>query len=166
MADNEKNKTIKEEKTVKSEQEVNEKKRDTKGSDKTLAWVLGGLAIFIFAFVFIGCFGLVAYNRNHSDNIGVGKIGFMNDSRPRFEHRRLMGGGDMTENNQIVVNGVVTTINGQSFTIAGNGTTNTVQTNSSTQYSGSTKVSVNDSVTVSGSTNNSVFTATQVVIRN
>jgi hypothetical protein len=73
-------------------------------------------------------------------------------------HRAALG------SNANQLRGVVTAINDTSFTLAGGGTTNTVQTTSSTTYTGGDKVAVNDSVLASGTVNNGTFTATQIVI--
>lgn len=63
--------------------------------------------------------------------------------------------------------GVVTQVNGTTFTIAGNGTTKTITTNDSTVFNtASKKVSVNDSVVVLGTDNNGTFTATDVRVTN
>ncbi|MBU6389828.1 hypothetical protein KGQ71_04935 [Patescibacteria group bacterium] len=76
---------------------------------------------------------------------------------------RHMGFGAGNENQQ-QLSGVVTAVNGNGFTIAGGGSSNTVQTNSSTQYYESQKPVVNDTVSVYGTTNNGTFTATEVVV--
>lgn len=77
-------------------------------------------------------------------------------------HRGGFWGG--TYSNQNRISGVVTSVNGSSFTVAGDGSTNTVQTNSSTQYQNGSSVKTNDSVVVFGTTNNGTFTASSVVI--
>jgi hypothetical protein len=77
------------------------------------------------------------------------------------------GGGMMSAQfgaNQDHIQGVVTNVNGSSLTIAGDGTTNTVQTTSSTQYIGGNSAAVNDTVSVVGSISNSAFTATRIII--
>ena len=60
--------------------------------------------------------------------------------------------------------GVVTAINGDKLTIAGNGTTSTVSTTSSTQYVGASQVAIDDTVMISGTTASGTLTATQIVI--
>lgn len=60
--------------------------------------------------------------------------------------------------------GVVTAVNGSHFTVASNGSTKDVQTNSSTSYSGGSKVAVNDTVAVFGANSNGQFTADAIVI--
>lgn len=67
-------------------------------------------------------------------------------------------------NNQIRLQGVVTNVSGNTFTIAGDGSTNTVQTSSSTQYQNGSQVKVDDTVLVYGTTSSSAFTADTVVI--
>ncbi|HET9721825.1 MAG TPA: DUF5666 domain-containing protein [Candidatus Saccharimonadales bacterium] len=75
--------------------------------------------------------------------------------------RRLLGGNSA---NQSRLRGVVTAVNSNSFTLAGGGATNTVQTNGSTQYRNGSQVKVNDSVMVAGTTSNGTFTASVVAI--
>jgi hypothetical protein len=98
---------------------------------------------------------------SHHNRLRIGPM--MEVDRGEFHHGMMRGGGSQVTN-QIRLSGVVTAVSDSSFTIAGGGTTNTIQTNSSTQYSGDSKASVNDTVIVVGTTSNSVFTATQVVI--
>lgn len=79
-------------------------------------------------------------------------------------HRGGRMGRQGVKNNENRLRGVVTGVNGDSFTLAGNGATNTVTTNSSTQYTNGSKVAVNDTVLVVGTTNNGTFTASRIVI--
>ncbi len=60
--------------------------------------------------------------------------------------------------------GVVTVVNGDKLTIAGNGTTSTVTTTSSTQYVGASSAAVDDTVDVMGTSSNGTLTATQIVV--
>jgi hypothetical protein len=162
MADNQK-KEAKEEIVIKEQPKKDIK--TNKGSDKTLIWVFSILAVFIFVCVFIGGFGLMAYERDNHKNTRVVGFDMMAGGGRGFGHRGMMDDG-IVSTNQSVISGVVTSVSDQSFVIAGNGTTNTIQINSDTKYSGASKVSVNDSVTVAGTTSNGSFTATQVVVRN
>ena len=73
-------------------------------------------------------------------------------------------GGTVTDNGQTRTTGVVTAVNGSSFTLAGNGATTNVTTNGSTQYQNGNTVKVNDTVMVVGTTSNNTLTATSVVI--
>lgn len=75
-----------------------------------------------------------------------------------------IGLGDRISGSQNHLFGVVTSVNGSSFTLAGNGSTNDVETNSSTQYQNGSQVKVNDSVVVLGTTNNGKFTASRIFI--
>lgn len=94
------------------------------------------------------------------------------DSRPALMgQKRVIGArgfgsrfGGGTFNTTDQVSGVVTAVNGSTFTVASNGATKDVITNSSTQYEGGDSVKVNDSVLVQGSTSNNQFTADTVVI--
>ena len=79
------------------------------------------------------------------------------------------GPGLMFKNNtnaatQDSIQGVVTNVNGNTLTIAGYGATNSVQTNSSTQYIGGSTPLVDDTVIVIGTINNDTFTASQISI--
>ena len=60
--------------------------------------------------------------------------------------------------------GVVTAVNGSGFTVAGDGTTETVNTSSDTRFVGATSVKVNDSVRVLGTVSGSTWTATGVFV--
>lgn len=60
--------------------------------------------------------------------------------------------------------GVVTAVNGDKFTVASNGATKDVTTNSSTQYEGGDSVKVNDTVLVTGATSGGQFTADRILI--
>lgn len=74
------------------------------------------------------------------------------------------GGGYRYVSNQNQTRGVVTAVNGSSFTVAAYGSTTTVQTSSATQYHGGDQVKVNDTVIAYGAGNNGTLNATQVVI--
>ena len=119
--------------------------------------IFGGITIFIIAFA-IG-FGSWRW---HSNQLGLesgGRFG-------RFMTHR-MGWGDndsVLSSSQDRVSGTVTAVNGSTFTVAGNGSSYQVQTNSSTQYQNGNSVKVNDTVIALGTTNNGVLTATQVAI--
>jgi hypothetical protein len=87
----------------------------------------------------------------------------------RHNHMMMREGGPggfsaHLNDNQSRLQGVVTSTNGSSFTIAGGGTTNDVQTDSSTQYPNGNQLKVNDTVVVFGTTSNGKFTASRVVI--
>lgn len=80
-----------------------------------------------------------------------------------------MGVPDVEERNKANyqrIRGVVTAVSGDTFTVAGNGATNSVKTDSSTEYIGGDSVKVNDTVLVLGTTSESTFTASKVYINN
>jgi len=117
--------------------------------------LLGLIAIFLL--------GLLAQGAHREGRFGddmVGK-GFQTMRAPR---NGGMMGGSRYNTGQSSIRGVVTAVNGSTFTVAGNGATNDVETTSSTQYRNGSQVKVNDSVVAFGSTNSGKFTATQVVI--
>jgi len=126
----------------------------------------GALVVVGIAVVLAFSAGMViehASRQNLTRPAGVGGfvMGERGQAGPRgFYNRRLNSSAD----NISRLSGVVTAVNGTTFTVGGNGATNSVQTTSSTQFTGGDKVAVNDSVIVSGTTNNGTFTATQVAI--
>lgn len=66
-------------------------------------------------------------------------------------------------NSSTRISGVVTAVDGDTLTVAGNGTTVTVKVTDSTTYSGSSKpATVNDSIVAVGTTSDDVFTATSI----
>lgn len=162
MASNQESKT-KEEKTA----ENNNIKQETKPTNNSnvLHWILGIFLVLVIIGFIASMAGFAHYVRNHRNSGIVTPNGYGGFMERGFGRHRMMGGA-IYNSNQVAISGVVTNVNGSSFTLSGNGTTNSVQTNSSTQYSGASKVSVNDSVTVLGNTNNSTFTASQVYINN
>jgi hypothetical protein len=79
--------------------------------------------------------------------------------------RGFLNRGSLNSNsNQNQLSGTVTAVDGSTFTIAGNGASNQVQTSGTTQYQGGNQVKVNDTVIVLGTTSNGTFQATEVVI--
>jgi hypothetical protein len=62
------------------------------------------------------------------------------------------------------VRGVVTAVNGNTLTVAGNGTTRSVTISSSTQYSGGLSVAVDDTIIATGSVSSTTFNATAIVV--
>ncbi|HKX73425.1 MAG TPA: hypothetical protein VJM32_05395 [Candidatus Saccharimonadales bacterium] len=133
----------------------------------TLVLVAGGLVILALGF---GA-GWLSRNETNDRLIGPGfahKADVFEGSRPMMKQH--LGGEDVnptdgTEYSHL--SGVVTQVNGDTFTIAGNGTTKTIKTNGSTTYNVTTnKVKVNDSVIVKGSKSGDTFTATGVSILN
>lgn len=73
--------------------------------------------------------------------------------------------GSITNGNgQTRTSGVVTSVNGSSFTLAGNGSTTNVTTSSSTQYQDGNSVAQNDTVIVLGTKSGDTLNATSIVI--
>lgn len=122
-------------------------------------WLYGLAGLVILVIVFIAG-AAVGNHRNIArgvfyGNQGAGVIG----------PRRAMGGlGRGLYSTQNRISGVVTSVNGSTFTVAGNGSTTTVTTSSSTQYQGGNSVMQNDSVLVYGTLSNNTFNAAQIVI--
>lgn len=66
--------------------------------------------------------------------------------------------------NSITIQGVITSVNGNSLTVAGDGLTNNITTNSSTQYVNGNSPKVNDTVSISAQFNNNQLTAQSINI--
>src|SRR5579862_6639659 len=122
-------------------------------------WLYGLIGLVVLVMVFIAGAAVA----NHRGVIGGGLYGKRGVSL--IGPRRGMGGlGGGIYSAQNRIEGVVTSVNGSSFTVAGNGSTTDVTTSSSTQYQGGDTVKQNDTVVVYGSLSNNTFTATQVAI--
>lgn len=118
------------------------------------------IAVLLALTLLGGAFAL-GHQTNYSPHRpGLRMSGGMTGGMPEFGERRA---GDALNSSTRLV-GVVTQVNGSTFTVASNGATKDVQTNSSTQYQNGSAVKQNDSVVVFGSTNNNQFTADQVII--
>ncbi len=128
------------------------------------SWLYGLGGLLILLIVFAAGMG-VAHHRTlaRQNNIMVGS-GLARGFGTRQRGMMFGGGQQVNTDNQSRLNGVVTSVNGNSFTLAGGGTTNTVTTSSSTQYQGGSQVKQNDTVVVLGAISNGSFNATQVVI--
>lgn len=127
-------------------------------NDKNKGLIIGAAAIVALVMVF-------------GVGLGAGRMSWRMQDRPGIKMMDRRGGmmpsgwgqGGISSN-QARLSGVVTAVNGSSFTLAGGGVTNSVTTNSSTQWDGADSVKVNDSALVFGTTSNGTFTATQVVV--
>ncbi len=136
-------------------------------------WVYSVAAVFVLLVVF--SLGIWAAN-NHRDMEfgtskvipadGAGQLGVkVNGDGQHFVTGGRFGDGSsglMSGQNHTM--GVVTAVNGSGFTIAGNGSTTQVTTDSSTQYHNGDQVKQNDTVLVSGTTSNGTLSATNIVI--
>lgn len=128
-------------------------------------WLHGLVAAVVIILVFLA--GAAVANHRHPGPLN--KPGVMRElgRGGSFGPHRGFGGGmgnTVTANGQTRASGVVTAVTGDSFTIAGHGSTTNVITNSSTQYHGGNQVKQNDSVVVRGTIANGSLTASQVVI--
>ncbi len=129
--------------------------------------VLYGLLVFV-ALLIVFAAGAAAANHHRAafrTASFAGGPGTAYAGPMRGGHERgFMTGGKFDSNGQSRVMGVVTSVNGSSFTLAGNGSTTNVTTNSSTQYQGGNSVKQNDTVLVRGTSSSGNITAAQVVI--
>ena len=129
--------------------------------------VLYGLLAFV---VLLIVFAAGAAAANHHRAVFrtasfVGGPGTASAGPMRGGHERgFMTSGNFNTDGQSRVMGVVTSVNGSGFTVAGNGSTTNVTTNSSTQYQGGNSVKQNDTVLVRGTSSSGNITAAQVVI--
>jgi hypothetical protein len=90
--------------------------------------------------------------------------GLYHQRYPLMMHKQGGNQSGNFTNNQSRIEGVVTQVNGSTFTIAGHGVTNDVDTNTSTQYSGGSQVRVNDTIVALGTVSGGRFTATHVIL--
>jgi hypothetical protein len=133
-------------------------------------WVVGAL-VAVIVLLAGGFIGSIAVNRHRRVEATVmsGVMGNGFESAGRMGRDGGMRGNGMRggmNSNQQRLSGVVTALGTDSFTLAGNGITNTVKTNNDTDYNNATKVAVNDSVVAVGTTSNGTFTASAVYIYN
>ncbi len=145
-----------------TEPETKTERSDTISIHRNWAYGLGALLIFLVLLI-IG----VGIAGRHEDLREAKPLGGLSSGLAQRSHRYAMGGGGgmgMNVNSGNRVNGVVTSVNGSNFTVAGFGSTTNVTTDSSTQYQGGNAVKVNDTVVVFGTTNGGTLTATQVSI--
>lgn len=134
-----------------------------------LWWVLG-TALGILVILLLASAIKNALDYSHAVRTTSADRDYRGGYNDRFEGGMGRGGMMMTgqgaTNSSTRITGVVTTVDGTKLTVAGNGTTKTVETNDSTQYYGAAQpVKVNDSVMVYGTTANDVFTATRITIQ-
>lgn len=129
-------------------------------------WLWGLAALLAVILVFM--FGVAAGQVHRDDGPVSIEKGAMLGGGQQFGVRRTYGGfgtgSGGTLNSQTVIHGVVTSVSGSNFTIAGNGATTSVTTDSSTQYQNGNQVKQNDSVIVSGTSSSGTITATHVAI--
>jgi hypothetical protein len=123
---------------------------------RTWLWPILIVVLLILMFGFFASWSGYRFDR-------YGRFGLDNGYHMRGQMGNGYFGGQY-DNNQLRIEGVVTTVNGSSFTVSGHGNSNTVQTDSNTHYQNGSAVKVNDSITVYGTINNGTFMASTVVI--
>ncbi len=124
-----------------------------------LWWVLGTLVGVVLLIFTVGAIKLAS---DRDDNTRFGMPGGMME---RSFERGGMRGGMRDSNSDTSAHGVVTSISGDTISIAGNGSTKEIKTTDKTEYFGAAQpVKVNDSVRIQGTTTDNTFTATQVMI--
>ena len=125
------------------------------------ALILAGVLIVVLIFM-VGAMAIGNHRQvTNNEGIYVGRSTSMMNFGDIRHGSRMMNGLSSNEN---VITGTVTSISGSTWTVAGSGKTNTITTNSSTQYQNGSQVVVNDTVEVFGTLNSNTFTANQVVI--
>jgi hypothetical protein len=126
------------------------------------SWLYGVAGLLVLLVVFMAGAGIANHHRMMERGI-VTSGGFGKELGGRRHGLMAIGGNNLADG-QNRTTGVVTAVNGSSFTLAGHGSTTNVTTNSSTQYQGGNTVKQNDTVAVFGTTSNNTLTATQVII--
>ncbi len=126
--------------------------------------VMTFVAIILFIALAITAVAALRHERNNGRNV-VGGNGMRSDAMMPRKHRGMQSKSGMTDGNH--VSGVVISVNGDQFIVAGNGRQTTVKKTDSTTFNTTGKsVAVNDNVTVHGTVTDNVLNATQIMIRN
>ncbi len=126
--------------------------------------------MLVAALVLMIVFAIGALAGHAASRLQSQRIGGYNSSGPgggmmRGYNANGSGFGMGNQSSNLVrLKGVVTSVNGSTIVIAGDGTTNSITTNTSTQYTGGSQAATNDTIIVFGTTNNGVFTAARVII--
>jgi hypothetical protein len=172
-----KKETIEEEKVVKDEAPVAAVDAAVVARNKRrvlILWVTGLVVVIVGLLVAAAVLAFVGISRDSSTRptFGDGSRGFARS----FGGDSQFGYGTSVQtsatNNTVTttvyteLTGVVTAVNDGSIVVAGNGTTETITTNSSTVYDNSVKPAVNDTVTIVGTTSGSTTTATEIGVNN
>jgi len=121
----------------------------------------------ILATVLVAAFILFSVGSAHLTKTFAVRTGF-GSGKPGMMTRgfsRRDGGGLYNSNSSGTrIEGVVTAANGNTLTVAGDGTTHSVVTSSSTTYTNGSSAAVDDTVVAIGSTSGGSFTATNVIV--
>lgn len=136
---------------------------EEKQARSTSSWQKGWLVV-IAALVVLFIAFIVGIAAGRWGRTGYYMDGYRTGGYMMGGHRFMAGDGMFGQDYQTRVIGTVTAVNGSDFTVAGGGTTNSVKTDSSTQWEGGNSVKANDTVVAYGSVNNGTFTATLVQI--
>jgi hypothetical protein len=124
-------------------------------------WLTGLLIAIVVLLIFMA--GMAV--SNHRNGVVFGPSKAIRTQAGGFGPRHSGGfGGRTADNGQTRAAGVVTSVDGSSFTLAGNGSTTNVTTSGSTQYKDGNQVKQNDSVIVWGTESNGIISAAQIVI--
>ena len=123
-------------------------------------WLAAAGAVIVLFLAFGVGMAAGRFSDPHTFERGISSRNVMMGGGGMFGHHE---GGFLSSNQNRVV-GTVTAVNGANFTVAGQGSTEEVTTNSSTQYHGGSSVKVNDTVMAMGTTDNGVLTATRIVV--
>ncbi len=138
-------------------------------SKKRLVCLIIVIILLFFSFTFGIFIGRVAPRMNShrfSNRMGGGfSYSFsqpLSSSQTEYLSNGPMGMNQST--NTIEIQGVITAINGQTITIAGNGSTNNITINSSTQYTNGSSLKVNDTILVNAQFSSNQLTAQSVTL--
>jgi hypothetical protein len=129
--------------------------------------VVSVVLVFFLALFAVG--GVFMFLRGNMMERRYSPVVNLQESMPRMRtmYVREVSNTTTDSTSQSIASGVVTSVNGSSFVIGGNGTKVTVNTSGNTTWNTTDKkVSVNDSLVVIGTESNGTITATSVRIAN
>lgn len=130
------------------------------------------LLILVIVIFYIGLFfaigAMIIHARSNRVLTRGSMMNFSRQERPRMMNRVLVQRSNPLEkSNSTILSGVVTSVDGSSFILAGNGSQISVSTTSDTKYNiTDKKISVNDSIIVIGVKTNYTISATNIRIVN
>jgi len=125
------------------------------------------VAILLFFIVAVGAGSALMLIRSNQMPHRGEMIIYGQRNMPFSNHMYIETNSSSSTTNSIISSGVVISVSGSSFVIAGNGNQTTINTTGDTTYNTTNKkVSVNDSVIVAGAKSNGTITATDVRIMN
>lgn len=137
------------------------------GTGRNHSWLYGVIGVLIIVLVLLVGMGIGNHHRRQ-DMMGGQTRGVNIIQGPGLERHgaadQNLGSTVNVNSGQTRVSGVVTAVNGSSFTLAGSGATVKVTTNGSTRYQDGNQVKQNDTVMVFGNETNGTITATRIRI--